>query len=138
MQKLYIKKTPTTPEINLSPSENYFYIGGNSAPEDVRSLYYPVIEWTKIFIDDILEGEYKKFDKENPLRFKIDLSYFNSSSAKFLYDILMEIKRLSTGDIPAIIEWNFEEGDHDMHDAGADIALLVGMEFSYIEKPGQN
>jgi hypothetical protein len=114
MQKLLIGKTQTTPEINLSPAENIFYIGGNSAPEDVRALYYPVIEWTKIFIDDILEGEYNKYDKENPLRFRIDLSYFNSSSAKFLYDILIELKRLPPAGIPAIIDWYYEEGDNDM------------------------
>jgi len=138
MQKLLISKTSITPEIYLSPAENSFYIRGNSAPEDVRALYYPVIEWTRIFIDDILEGEFKKFDKENPLIFKIDLSYFNSSSAKFLYDIMMEMKRLPSAGIPVKIEWYYEEGDNDLFDAGSDISLLAGMEFSFVEKNKQN
>ncbi|MCU0474199.1 MAG: DUF1987 domain-containing protein [Bacteroidales bacterium] len=134
MQKLHIEQTLTSPEIYLSPEENKFYIRGTSAPEDVRALYYPVIEWIRIFIDDILEGEFKKFTDENPVRLQIDLSYFNSSSAKFLFDILNEFKRLLSSGTPVLVEWNYEEGDPDMEDAGNDISLLVGMEFSYIAK----
>jgi hypothetical protein len=138
VQNLHISKTSTTPEINLSPAENNFYIGGNSAPEDVRALYYPVTEWISLFIDDLLEGEYKNYNKENPVIFRIDFSYFNSSSAKFLYDIIIELKRLPTETIPVVIEWHYEEGDHDMYDAGVDISLLTGMKFSFIEKTNQN
>jgi hypothetical protein len=54
MQKLYISPTPTTPEIHFSPSENIFLIRGISSPEDVRALYYPVIEWIKVFANEIM------------------------------------------------------------------------------------
>jgi hypothetical protein len=138
MQKFHIKKTLTTPEIYLVPDENLFYIRGTSSPEDVRALYYPVIEWIKIFIDDILEGEYKTFNSESPVKFQIDLNYFNSSSAKFLFDILTELKRLPPAGIPVQVEWYYDDEDHDMKDAGSDISLLVGMEFSYIVKPKNN
>ena len=134
MQKLHIQQTHTSPEIYFSPEENKFTIRGTSAPEDVRALYYPVIEWIRIFIDDVLDGEFKEFNADNPLRFRIDLSYFNSSSAKFLFDILTELKRLHSSGTPVLIEWYFEEGDPDMEDAGNDISLLVGLEFSYITK----
>jgi hypothetical protein len=107
MQMLHIKATDNSPEILLSPQKNSFFIRGKSSPEDVRAIYYPVIEWIKIFIDDILEGEFKNYNAENPLKFQIDLSYFNSSSAKFLYDILLEFKRLTTAGIPIVVEWIF-------------------------------
>jgi hypothetical protein len=131
---LHIKATEYSPEIFLSPKDNSFFIRGNSAPEDVRALYYPVIEWIKIFIDDIIEGEFKSFNSENPFRFQIDLSYFNSSSAKFLYDILQELKRLTTNGFPFVVEWIYDEEDSDMLDAGTDISLLAGFDFSYIKK----
>jgi Domain of unknown function (DUF1987). len=134
MQPLYIKATDASPEILLSPQKNSFFIRGKSAPEDVRALYYPVIEWIKIFIDDILEGEYNSFNDENPFKFQIDLSYFNSSSAKFLYDIFLELKRLIPTGIPVTLEWIYEEGDTDMKEAGADISLLAGFDFNYIKK----
>ncbi|MFH0842099.1 MAG: DUF1987 domain-containing protein [Bacteroidota bacterium] len=134
MQNLHIKQTATTPEIKFSPDENIFLISGTSAPEDVRALYYPVIEWTKIFVDDIIDGEYKKFSKNNPLDLHIDLTYFNSSSAKFLYDILAEIKRIPTEICAVLVSWNYDAEDVDMIEAGKDIASLVEMEFRYIPK----
>jgi hypothetical protein len=134
MRKLHIKKTQISPEIMLNPDENLFFIRGNSAPEDVRALYYPVIEWLKIFVDDVRDGEIKKFNAENPVRLHLDLSYFNSSSAKFLYDILLELKRLRELNIPFITEWMYEEEDIDMKEAGADISSLAEVEFAFIPK----
>lgn len=138
MQKFHIPKTNTTPEIYLVPEESMFYIRGTSSPEDVRALYYPVIEWIKIFIDDIMDGEYKGFNSESPVKFQIDLNYFNSSSAKFLFDILSELKRLPPSGVPVQVEWYYDEEDHDMMDAGSDISILVGMEFFFIPKPRNN
>jgi hypothetical protein len=120
MQTLYIKATDTSPEILLSPQKNSFFIRGNSAPEDVRALYYPLIEWIKIFIDDILEGEYNSFNNENPFKFQVD--------------IFLELKRLIPTGIPVAVEWIYEEGDTDMKEAGTDISLLAGFDFSYIQK----
>ena len=134
IEKLYIRSTNITPEVNLSPQENVFIIRGISSPEDVRSLYYPVIEWVKEYVDSLLEIKDVSFTKDSPLRFKTDLMYFNSSSAKFLYDIFLELKRLVPSGIPFIVEWYYDEEDLDLKEAGADIAMLVGLEFTYIAK----
>ena len=134
MQKLYIEPTRVTPEINFSPSENIFIIRGNSSPEDVRAMYYPVIEWIKIFVEDALEGEFPQFSKSSPVRFQTDLEYFNSSSAKFFFDIFMELKRLILKDIPVVVEWYYDVEDVDQKEAGADISLLVEMDFTFQPK----
>jgi hypothetical protein len=134
MLKLYISPTKNSPEIYFSPEENIFFIRGNSAPEDVREMYYPVIEWIDIFINDILNGTGAVYTKDNPLILKVDLDYFNSSSAKFLLDIFNDLKRLSSVKIPFIIEWHYDEQDIDMLDAGQDMALLVETDFKYILK----
>ena len=134
MKRLLIEKTSITPEINFSPDKNLFILKGNSSPEDVRALYYPVIEWIKIFVNDVIDGEYKNFSPDKPLKMQADLDYFNSSSAKFFYDIFIELKRLTAKNIPVIIEWYYDQEDEDQHEAGADIALLVEMEFVFIAK----
>jgi hypothetical protein len=135
MQKLYIQPTPITPEIHFAPKENLFVIRGTSSPEDVRALYYPVIEWMKIFVDDIIEGEIPQYSSVSPLKIQTDLDYFNSSSAKFLYDIFSELKRLSDSGIPVIVDWFFDHEDTDQKEAGSDIAELVGLDFNFVEKP---
>ena len=134
MQRLYIERTENTPEINFSPEENFFIIRGSSSPEDVRALYYPVIEWTKTFVDDIINGEITAFSSDRALIFQTDLSYFNSSSAKFFFDIFSELKRLIDNNVRVMVEWFYDEEDLDQKDAGADIANLVEMEFSFIPK----
>jgi hypothetical protein len=134
MTKLYISPTATTPEVNFSPEENIFMIKGISAPEDVREMYYPVIKWFNTFTDTILEETAISYSVENPLNMMIDLDYFNSSSAKFLYDIFLELKRLSEAGIPFSVKWYYDEDDTDMKEAGYDISLLVETEFTYIPK----
>ena len=134
MQKLIIEPTKTTPEITFSPDDNIFLIKGVSSPEDVRALYYPVIEWVNIFIDDIMDGTLKLYGENAPVILKIDLSYFNSSSAKFLYDILSEMKRLSIAGVPFIVEWYYDNEDIDMKEAGTDMSFMVEMEFKFIAK----
>jgi hypothetical protein len=134
MQKLYISPTHSTPEIKFSPEEDIFFIKGTSAPEDVREMYYPVIEWIKIFVDDIQDGENKLYSQDKPFKLQVDLEYFNSSSAKFLYDIFNDLKRLTSLNIPFIIEWYYEKEDLDMKDAGVDFSSLVETTFNYIQK----
>lgn len=134
MHKLYLSPGINTPEIHFSPEENIFFIRGRSAPEDVRAIYYPVINELKTFLNSITNGDFSIYTSENPLKFQVDLTYFNSSSAKFIYDILFELKKLPLVGIPVVIEWFYDVEDTDMQEAGNDIALLAGMEFTYIPK----
>jgi hypothetical protein len=134
MQELIIEQAHRTPAIRFSPDENIFYIRGTSSPEDVRKLYYPVIEWINKFIEEILKGGFKTLNNENPLRFQICLSYFNSSSAKFLFDMVSELKKLPSAGIPINVEWYYDEDDNDMKEAGVDFSSLLGMEFTFIPK----
>jgi hypothetical protein len=134
MEKLFISPTQTTPEVRFSVEDSIFRMSGTSRPEDVRAMYYPVIEWIKLLSDNILNGTINKFSAENPLKLQVDLLYFNSSSAKFLYDILSEFKRITTSGIPVIVEWFYEKDDADMLEAGNDISILVEMKFTYVPK----
>jgi hypothetical protein len=134
MQKLYYPKTHNSPEISFSPEEKVFFMKGISSPEDVRALYYPVIEWFRQYADMLLEESSKPYSRNMPLKFQVDLAYFNSSSAKFLYDIFLELKRLDSAKIPVVVEWIYDEEDTDLMEAGQDIASLVDMIFIYIPK----
>lgn len=136
MDKLVINPSPSIPEIVLSLEEDIYYIRGTSRPEDVRAIYYPVIEWIKNLSERLLAGEITKYTRENPLRFQIDLYYFNSSSAKFLYDIFLELKSAQSENCHLEVQWYYEEDDTDLLDAGKDIASMAEMTFNFIPKKG--
>lgn len=133
MQPLHIAPSAYTPEIDFNPEGGLLSISGHSSPEDVRSLYNPIIDWLRGFHQQITEKEYC-FNKEKPLIMKVDLSYFNSSSAKFLFDIINEIKKIRETGNRVVIQWIYDREDTDMKEAGKDIALLVNMDFEYIPK----
>jgi hypothetical protein len=124
--------TETTPDIYFSPEENRFEIKGKSAPEDVRRVYYPVVEWMTSFVARVKEKN--QYTDSKPLVFKIDLEYFNSSSAKFLFDIFNQLKDLNTGGVPVIIEWYYDAEDTDLREAGEDLSILCEIGFSYCPK----
>lgn len=104
MEILNIEPTHISPTIRFNPDLNDFSISGMSAPEDVRALYYPVIEWMDRFNSELKLGKYKIFSETNPMILKIDLNYFNSASAKFLLDILLELKKIRESGTPVVVE----------------------------------
>ncbi len=132
MEKLFISPTQLTPEINFSPEENIFLIKGVSAPEDVSELYSRVNEWIKQLVDDLIHFGPRHYSIVYPITFKIELSYFNSSSAKSLYDMFLELKRLLAVGISVVVEWTYDEEDEDIKEAGSAIASLLDMEFNFI------
>jgi len=132
MKSFIHRATDVTPEIILSPDENKFIISGKSAPEDVRGLYYPVIEWMEEFVAGIRMNS--PYSDKNHLRFRLDLEYFNSSSAKFLFDLFAHLKDLNSAGVPVDIEWYYDEEDTDLREAGEDLSLLCDLPFKYCPK----
>lgn len=132
MEKLYIPATPLSPEISFDPDTWLFQIKGFSAPEDVRTLYYPVIDWITAAADSLILNPELAGDKS--IRLEIDLNYFNSSSGKFLHDIFSEMARMKENGCSVEIIWYYEADDSDMHEAGLDMSALAGMEFTFVSK----
>ena len=134
MERLEIKKTNFTPEIILDHKNKTFTINGNSRPEDVRDIYFPIVEWLndyRLFLKENGKGYYTEDD---PLVFQFDMEYFNSSSAKFLYDIVYALKQIKEDGVSLGIAWMWDEEDLDMKEAGEDLAYLAEIDFAYITK----
>ncbi|MQY80564.1 MAG: DUF1987 domain-containing protein [Bacteroidetes bacterium] len=132
MEALIIEQTETCPRLTFDPAKNIFEISGISRPEDVRSFYYPVIEWLGKFKTEVIEEKRFVYDKDHSLDFNIKLIYFNSSSAKFLFDILSELYDLYKEGQHVKIYWFFEEGDDDLREAGEEMSELLEMPFNYV------
>lgn len=133
MKTYRCKATDLTPEIILAPEEDKFIISGKSAPEDVRTIYYPVIEWLEDFMAWVRDK--RPYTDRKPLVLQIDLEYFNSSTAKFLYDIITGLQTLANEGTPVEVQWLYDEEDIDLREAGEDLALLCEMQFKYCPKP---
>lgn len=133
MEILRIEATDVSPGILFDPDNHTFLIDGISRPEDVRTFYYPVLEWCHTFNKEYVDTGKVSFDKKNPLKLTVRLKYFNSSSAKFLYDIFVSIGELSKKGQNVEIFWHYDEGDDDMLEAGEEMSDIAEVPFVFIE-----
>ena len=124
LSKLEIKGTRDTPQILFDQENNIFEISGNSLPEDTNKFYMPVFEWI---------SEYLK--SPNKLTHLVcRLEYFNSSSAKMLYELFFELEKIHSEEEKAKISWHFEPGDNLIEEKGLEYKSIVKVPFELIEK----
>jgi hypothetical protein len=131
MDSLIIPATEFTPKVNFMVESGHLEISGVSRPEDVAGFYEEPLDWLEKFTDSILKPGNSYGLKD--LRFSFNLSYFNSSSSKFIIQILRHVKNLINHGIEVDIDWYYEEGDEKMMEDGEDLAEAVELEFNYIE-----
>jgi len=135
MEPLVIEATDKTPGIILDPYNDNYEISGISRPENVHEFYCPVINWLNEFEKEVLDKKIIKFDKKHPLNFNFKMNYFNSSSAKFLYDVMSELVKFHKKNHVIRILWYFEKEDEDMKYAGEEMSELLEIPFQFIETP---
>lgn len=131
MDSLIIPASEFTPKVTFMVESGHLELSGISRPEDVAGFYDELLEWIGNFEDSLLKSG-KKYEVQN-FRFIFKMSYFNSSSSKYIIQMLHHIKNLKDHGIEIIIDWYYEEGDEKMMEDGEDLAEAVALEFNYIE-----
>ncbi len=130
MKKFCIEPSNVSPKVELDPDKKYFEISGKSRPENCREFFEPILDWITDFKKEIFcKGSEFRF--EALLVFRLD--YFNSSSAKFLLDILNSINELNLKGHNIAVNWYYENGDEDMLEAGEELSKMVKYHFNYIQ-----
>ncbi len=129
MNRLYIEPSNVAPKVEFDPEKKYFEISGRSRPENCREFFEPILNWIDDFKAEVFsKGEDYRF--EATMTFKLD--YFNSSSAKFVLDILNSLNELNLKGHNLAINWYYEDGDEDMLEAGEELSKMVKYHFNYI------
>jgi hypothetical protein len=130
MENYRIEATVNTPLIDLNHDNHTLLFEGESRPEDVQQFYKPVVAWIEdygkhlYFIKDMSEVSI-----EVNCNFKFE--YFNSSSAKYVMDIINVLGGLDS-EVNLKINWHYEEMDEDMIDAGEEFEKMIGASFNFI------
>ena len=113
-----IEATDKTPMVEFDPQRGNLSIVGCSIHENAARFYEDLFTRVEAYT-------------ASPARrteVRIALDYFNSSSAKYLLDILKRLDDLhATGASKVSLEWNCEEDDLDMQEAGNDFKSLLEM-----------
>jgi hypothetical protein len=132
MAYIDLEKTEKTPKVFMDTDAREFSISGNSRPENVREFYMPILDKISQYFDAVFEKNETASFKDRPFQFNFKLGYFNSSTAKFISDMLVTIADYHKKGIEIKVYWYFDEGDDDMKEAGEDFSDMIDFKFNYV------
>ncbi|PKP42044.1 MAG: hypothetical protein CVT95_12620 [Bacteroidetes bacterium HGW-Bacteroidetes-12] len=132
METLILEGSTINPRVFFEPRERMLEISGYSRPENVRDFYMPLIQWIEEYKDWILEDQNSNESIE-PITFKFKYIYFNSSSAKFIHDIMVVLGDMQKSNIPIKVYWFFDEDDDELREAGEELSDMANIPFHYVE-----
>jgi hypothetical protein len=131
MDALKLEPTEDSPAVHFDPNTGQLLLSGNSRPENAGKFYNPLLEWLAKYESFLYWlKEQKKGDK--PLIFDFKMDYFNSTSAKYIMDIILVLSKLAGKGYPVVVNWHFDKRDDDMLDAGKEFSDMVGLPFEFV------
>ncbi|MBK8807605.1 MAG: DUF1987 domain-containing protein [Bacteroidales bacterium] len=122
MNPVFIEATQDTPSIILNRATNTFIIAERSYPEDAYEFYIPVLHW--------IEAYCKAANDSTVFEFKLD--YFNTTSSKQIFKIMLLLEELSKNK-NVIIRWYFKGTDREMKTHGEIFSKIITTSFELIE-----
>lgn len=125
MKAIYIQATQDTPQVTLDAQNGIFEIKGNSYPENSAQFYTPIIEW----LQQLLASGYN-----NKIVFDFNFDYFNTSSAKFILEILRILEEFQENNIDTCVRWHYYEDDIDILESGEDYQSIVSIPFELVAR----
>jgi len=121
MESIRIEKTQKTPLFILK--DGYIQISGRSIPQNSKELYKVCLNWVEQYV--------KSPDPETKI--VLYYEYIDTSSTRCLMDILMIISKIpQNSQNKIVINWYYEQGDHDLHDLGTHIEAHLNVPFNII------
>jgi len=124
MESLNISGNKKTPEIAFEPFSGLLVIKGKSNLENPSKFYDPVINWLENYAQD----------PAIKTTFRMEMDYFNSSSAKHLMRVFRVLESIAKNDKKeVIVQWCHDDHDHSMQESGEDYSSMLQLNFEYVE-----
>jgi hypothetical protein len=118
------EKTGSTPHILIDEEKSYMKFEGESFHENVIEFYREVSQW----LEKYLKTDFGEFT------FDCELTYFNSSTAKLLFNMLLEMdERAASGENTIIVNWITSEDNEIIIECGEDFQEeMANLEFNLV------
>jgi hypothetical protein len=134
MDILEIQPTAITPFVLFDPFLKEFLIEGESRPEHAGKFYEPLVLWLNEFHKSRLWENKTRQSGSNEVVFNFNLQYFNSTSAKYILDIIKLLEAFNKDGCTVKLNWFYDLSDDDMKESGEEFAQLVNYSFKFIKK----
>ena len=117
MNDLILEATDTAPTIHFQTYGDLL-MNGESRPENVVKFFEPLMNW----IDELKSAE------PDHITLDFKLEYYNSSSAKFIMELLLKLNNFKN----VLVKWHYDEMDEDLLESGEEFEKLVNYSFEFI------
>jgi len=95
---------------------------GKSIPERTGEFYQPILEWIDAYVAE----------NHETTTLNINLEYCNSSSTRYVLDILEKLEAFFKKGNQVVVNWHYEEDDEDMRDLGQSYQEPLELEINLI------
>jgi len=108
--KLEVQKTGSTPYVLIDEENGYLKFEGESYHENVVVFFKDVSDW----LNNFLSSDFGAFT------FECALKYFNSSTAKLLLNMLMDMDDAAANGNKVVVNWMVDEDNDIIVECGED------------------
>ena len=125
MKNFYLKATQGifyTPEVKLNAETGHCQIMGESQADNSVKFYTPIIEWIEHYIKHV----------RGRIRFDFELVYFDTSSSKFIHQILKILRKYELKSGQVIINWHYPDDNEDILDEGLQFSEDTGLDIKFL------
>lgn len=124
MDKLIIEASDKTPHILLDPDQGLIQIKGISDEEDALGLYFPVLQWLDTY----------QSHSQSHTRVELEFKYYNTASAKSLYEVLKRVAQIKEHGKNVDITWYYEQDDEHMLSEIENFSDITHLPIQAVEK----
>ena len=122
MDNLVLEKTSDRLGVNFDASTGILELAGSSYPENTIEFFEPVINWINQYMLEIT----------GKITMNLKLDYLNSSSVKFVSDIIDKLALYHKSGAEVEVNWYFNEDDEDIEEMGMDLKEETKLPFNLI------
>lgn len=137
-ERLYKEPTSYTPRIDFNPKKQKFEIAGISRPEDAYDFYDPILMWMEKYTERILKDLAENKLMNETFIMVFDFIYMNSSSSKYIFQIIAYLKKLYEKQLNLTIFWYYDDQDDQILEDGEDFSDIISVPFKFMTREQQN
>lgn len=125
METLELANTTSTPSVNFQATTGHLELNGESYPENSFDFYSPLLSWVREFLDTSTVA----------VRFKIGLTYMNTSSIKSMMDLLDLLEDAHVGGREVTVTWYYDEENDRALEMAEEFREEVTLPFFVLPNP---
>ena len=111
------------PTIELDADSGLLTFSGQCYMENADKFFKPVFEWLERYLST----------PKLTIIFEMQMDYFNTSSAKCLWEIFIRLERYAKNDEgDVIVRWHFEDDDENTWELFEDFKTEVDLNFEHV------